>query len=278
MRLATAALLSALAVTALGSCGGGGGGSNNDFQEALRLAPTDTIYVEYLDVAAIFGNDELSDAEEAIPGFFDSAIDEFAIDLHRVRWLAGYSTDESSGMVIEAEVDDEALQELLEDDYDASDDDEGAAVIWEFDDLDEAVGFLPGNRYTFRFTADYSQRIARVAQGERDSLLDREDGLAALVEALPPGQLYYISLFCDELDGCEAHGESARLIAPGVLQVRAIVVFGDEDEADDAERDVEDFFESVLDDADNIEIEVDERFVTIDYEFDADDYIAFFGF
>lgn len=123
-----------------------------------------------------------------------------------------------------------------------------------------AIALVSANCIVIGDDVDNLQKSIDVVKGDEDSLSDDEDMLD-LMGRLPPGIVVSVSTYYKTYPGCETTGYSLNKKDSDTVLVTMILLFEDEDSADDAMKDIEG-------EHDNGEVTKDGRYITVNSESD----------
>lgn len=253
-----------LLLVALPGCGGDGdsNGNGGGWAEAImNRVPRDAakFMFTFTDFAAMRADDELS-------RFYD----DYKKDIGSECEALGISPDSvdsaSKGysgwifLVLDGEFDlDEVRQALKDKGYQGGEYKE--VQTWGNKSADVgAIALVSADCIVIGDDVDNLQKTIDVIKGDEDSLSDDEDMLD-LMGRLPPGMVVSVSTYYKTYPGCETTGYSLNKVDSDTVLVTMILLFEDEDSADDAMQAVEGEHEDG-------EVTRDGKYITVNFESD----------
>ncbi len=240
MRKFATLLALALAALFLASACGGGEGGGGEARVLLDLAPRNASEFEFVNLEALRAVSDLRDLLEDMEDGLEELTDQFDIDLDDVDVAAIITIDGDDNLIIRGDLDPYDLIDALEDE-DFDEDEIDDVTVWEGRGYYEAVAFLDGERYAFGYDLEHTEAIVEASTGERRSLAD-DDDVAAVFDRLT-GDSGILVLFVSDDDcfvsRCRAVGLSVRRAESGVIGGYFVFLFRSEDDAEDAQTDVE---------------------------------------
>ena len=231
-----AALSGLLLLLLLPSCGGGGG--SGAIEDMMRLLPRDAEGVLYIDVAALYDDDDLRpmrrDAEDE---WEDTDFeDNFDIELEDLSAVVFGEPDGYDLFLLVGLGDLDDLRDEL-DDLDYDEDEIRDVEVW----IDtsrswEAVAFLDGGRVLIAEYEDTMEDVLRRMERESSSLYDEVEDIAS---DIPNGVLVVVvecGSDCLSANALQKEGSDE-------LKYVQIALYEDEDDAEDREEDGKDDIE-----------------------------------
>ncbi len=255
-----AALSGLLLLLLLPGCGGGGGGSGA-IEDMMRLLPRDAEGVLYVDVAALYDDDDLRpmrrDAED---GWEDTDFeDDFDIELEDLSVVVFGEPDGYDLFLLVGLGDLDDLRDEL-DDLDYDEDEIRDVEVW----IDtsrswEAVAFLDGGRVLIAEYEDTMEDVLRRMERESSSLYDEVEDIAS---DIPNGVLVVVA----ECGSDCLSANALQKAGSDELKYVQIALYEDEDDAEDREEDGKDDIENDNIPSDCSDADVDRSGKKVTYE------------
>lgn len=230
--------------------------------DLISKIPEDSSYFSFIDVSAMRTDDDMDDLYDEWEDNYNY-LEHYGIDRDDVNRLA----ISSDATLCEGEFDLEEIREELEDlDYD--DDEYREVEIWESADGHKWIA-LTEDLIIIGSEDDVKDCLWVIKDGE-DSMYDDSD-INDVLNKLPDG--IYMSCDTEEaFEDLEASGLSYRKLDDDTIGVSAVFKFDDEDAADDAINEIEDYAENYYEDIRHVDVWQDGLFVIAEGEIDMDDF------
>ena len=252
-------------VMVLPGCGSGGGsdgdGNGNGGGWAVDMmnnVPGDASMFTFTDVAAIRADDDLDEFYDDYKKKSESECEALGISSDDVdRMEEGYSG--YSFTILEGQFALDDVRRVLKDEG-YQDGEYKEVQTWENSSADiEAVALVSVSCIVIGDDIDNLEDSIDVIKGDDDSLSDDED-MSDFMGRLPAGVVVSVHTY-ETYKGCEATGYSVKKKDSNTVLVTMLLLFDDEDSANDA-------MEDIRDEHGNSEVTKDGRYITVNAESD----------
>lgn len=228
--------------------------------DMMKKIPEGVSYFSFIDIKELRSDDDLKDIFEESEDDFDYWL-EIGIDIDDIDSVAMYG----STILMDGDFNLDDIREELEDlDYDK--DDYKGVEVWESDYGYTWVA-MKGNLIIMGSEESVKDCI-RVIDGGEDSVLDDND-CKDVMDRLPSG-IFMMYNKIEEYQDMEAFGISIQTKDKDTLRVTEIFKFEDEDAAEDAIVEIEEYADE--EDLYNINVDQDGKFVEVTASVDIEDF------
>lgn len=234
---------------------------NADATDMTKKIPEDADSFFFIDIDELRSDDDLEDFYENLEDVYGYWSENFDIDLDDIDSLAMYG----STILIEGDFNLDDIREELED-LGYNDDEYKDVEVWKSDNGYSWVA-MKGNLIIMGSEESVKDCIKVIEEGE-DSLRDDKD-CKDVMDRLPGG-IFVMYDTVEEYQGLEASGVSIQTKDEDTLKVTAIFKFEDEDAAEDAMDEIEDYADE--EDFHHINVDQDGDFVKATAEVDINDF------
>ncbi len=251
------------------ACGGGGG--SGAIGDMMRLLPRDAEGVVYIDVAALFDDDDLRPLQIGAEGEWGNAgfVDAFGIELEDLTEVVFSETDGYSVFLLVGLEDLVDLRDELDDlDYD-EDEIEDVEVWIDTSKPWEALAFLDGDRVLIAENEETMEDVLRQISRESSSLHHQVEHI---VPEIPSGVLVVVT---DCGRDCLTASALQKKSSDEMTYVQ-IALYEEDEDAEDAEDDAKDALEDDDFPSDCSDADVNRKGPRVTYEVVCD--LAFFDF
>ena len=247
-------------------------GGSGAIVDMMHLLPREAAGVVYVDVAALYDDDDLRPLQVGAKGEWENAgfEDAFGIELENLTEVVFSETDGYSVFLLVGLEDLVDLRDELDDlDYD-EDEIEGVEVWIDTSRSWEALAFLDGDRVLIAENEETMEDVLRQITRESSSLYHQ---IEHIVPEVPIGVLVVVT---DCGRDCLAASALQKKSSDEMTYVQ-ISLYEDEDDAEDAEEDAKDDIEDDVLPSDCSDAEVNRKGPKVTYELVCDlDFFDFF--